>query len=99
VDEVLVDIIDLEFLEGGLESFFGVLDFCAADFGGYVQLISGNSRFFDSLAELGFVTVDCTKLIWLSKVGERKQTFCTIEMIVTGFNCHYHGLDELLVNG
>ncbi len=54
----MVDVVELEFLEGGGKAFFCVLDFGAGDFGRYVELFSRDAGFLDCGAELGFVAVD-----------------------------------------
>jgi hypothetical protein len=58
VDEILIDIVQLQFLEGKLECLLGVLDFGAGDFGCNVELFAGNTCFLDCFAELDFVAVD-----------------------------------------
>jgi hypothetical protein len=54
----LVDIVQLQLLEGQFEGFFSVLDFCTSDFGGNIELLSWDARVLDGLSEFDFIAID-----------------------------------------
>ena len=58
MDQVLIDIIQTEFLQRELKCCLSILDFGAVDFGGDIEFFSWNPGFFDGFAELCFVSVD-----------------------------------------
>lgn len=98
MDQVLVDVIQLQLLEGELEGFLRVLDFRAGDFGGDVEFLSGDACFFDGFAELGFVAVYCG---WLAPLRadcmQVQRTFCAVEVVVSSFDRHHNGFDKLFI--
>ncbi len=57
MDDILIDVVYLELFEGELECLLSVLDLCARDFGGYVELFAGNAGLFDRYAQFSFVAV------------------------------------------
>ena len=62
MDEVLVDVVKLKFLEGEFECFLCVLNVCSTDLGGYIKLLSWDASFFDCLAEFGLVAIDYRRI-------------------------------------
>ena len=58
MNQILIDIIQTEFLQRELKRCLGILYFGAVDFGDNIEFISWNPSFFDGFAELCFVSVD-----------------------------------------
>jgi hypothetical protein len=59
VDEILVHIVQLQFLEREFECFLAVLRFGAGDLSSYIEFLPRNTGLLDRRTKLGLISVDC----------------------------------------